>query len=543
MSQETSPAHLGITRPISLASSSEEEIQSSEQLLQTLHDFGLFESEEEAQKRVVVLSKLDKLVKDFVYKVSKMKGFPDSLAKEAGGKIYTYGSYRLGVHGAGADIDTLCVFPKHVEREHFFTVMFEMLKERSEVSELTAVPDAYVPVIKMLFSGIPIDFVCARLGMARVPEDLELADNNLLKNLDERCVRSLNGSRVTDDILRLVPNVVNFRIALRTVKLWAQRRAVYANVIGFLGGVAWAMLVARVCQLYPNASPASLVNRFFMIFDKWKWPQPVMLKTIETGPLAVRTWNPQLYPSDRNHKMPIITPAYPSMCATHNVTNSTLTIMRKELERGKTIASEAIKGERPWKDLFEKSTFFTDYKTYLLVIASAASAEQQLKWHGLVESKLRTIVSRLEMMEPVAWAHPFIKGIDKVHYVTQAERAACMKGKYPADRTFDIDEGSMDKDYFEDIKEKGLWPEDKLEELSPLYSATFYIGLAPNKAVTNDAKDDAENKSSKEATEAKPAVKRQLDLKMVNQEFTSLVKGTDVYDEETMFIVMTKVKG
>lgn len=41
------------------------------------------------------------MVKDFVYTVSKSKGFPDTLAKEAGGKIFTYGSYRLGVHGTG----------------------------------------------------------------------------------------------------------------------------------------------------------------------------------------------------------------------------------------------------------------------------------------------------------------------------------------------------------------------------------------------------------------------------------------------------------
>lgn len=41
------------------------------------------------------------MVKEFVYVVSKSKGFPDSLAKEAGGKIFTYGSYRLGVHGTG----------------------------------------------------------------------------------------------------------------------------------------------------------------------------------------------------------------------------------------------------------------------------------------------------------------------------------------------------------------------------------------------------------------------------------------------------------
>jgi poly(A) polymerase len=125
---------------------------------------------------VVVLGKLDKMVKEFVYKVSKIKNFPDSLAKEAGGKIFTYGSYRLGVHNAGnfitltfpnneilntflgADIDTLCVFPKHVEREHFFTIMYDMLKARSEVTELAAVPDAYVPVIKMQFSGIPVKY-------------------------------------------------------------------------------------------------------------------------------------------------------------------------------------------------------------------------------------------------------------------------------------------------------------------------------------------------------------------------------------------------
>ncbi|KAI8069521.1 Poly(A) polymerase central domain-containing protein [Gongronella butleri] len=531
MSQEPPTQHLGITPPISLAFSTDEELASSELLLQTLHDFGLFESEQEAQKRVVVLGKLNNLVKEFVYKVSKLKGFPDSLAKEAGGKIFTYGSYRLGVHNAGADIDTLCVFPKHVERSHFFSVMEEMLKERPEVTELAAVSDAYVPVIKMHFSGIPIDFVCARLGMARVPDDLKLADNNLLKNLDERCVRSVNGSRVTDDILRLVPNVANFRIALRTIKLWAKRRAVYSNVMGFLGGVAWAMLVARICQLYPNACPATLVSRFFMILEKWKWPQPVMLKTIETGPLAVRTWNPQLYPSDRNHKMPIITPAYPSMCATHNVTFSTMKIMQKEFERGKVIAAQAIKGERPWKDLFDKGTFFTDYKTYLVVIASSTSSEIQLKWHGLVESRLRQIVARLEMMEPIAWAHPYIKGIDKVHYVTAEEKTQAMRGKYPLDRTFDLDEGSMEKDFTQTIKDSNAWPEDKIDELAPLYSTSFYIGLAPNKA--KPAEDE----------KPVPAGKRQLDLKLVNTEFKNMVQGSDIYDENTMYIVMSKMKG
>ena len=125
-----------------------------------------------------------------------------------------------------------------VERQDFFEIFEEMLRQRDEVTELAvsmrtfwvsspdsvvqSVPEAYVPIIKMQFSGIDIDLLFARLALPSIPPDLDLRDDNLLKNLDERCVRSLGGSRVTDEILRLVPNVSVFREALRTIKLWAK---------------------------------------------------------------------------------------------------------------------------------------------------------------------------------------------------------------------------------------------------------------------------------------------------------------------------------
>jgi poly(A) polymerase Pap1 len=46
-------------------------------------------------------------------------------------------------------------------------------------------------------------------------------------------------------------------------------RAIYSNVNGFLGGVAWSMLVARICQLYPNAVAGAIVSRFFIIMYQW----------------------------------------------------------------------------------------------------------------------------------------------------------------------------------------------------------------------------------------------------------------------------------
>ena len=70
--------------------------------------------------------------------------------------------------------------------------------------------------------------------LTRIPEELEsLQDDALLKNLDDKTVRSLNGVSVADEIFNLVPNAERFRDVTRLVKLWAGRRRIYSNVLGF----------------------------------------------------------------------------------------------------------------------------------------------------------------------------------------------------------------------------------------------------------------------------------------------------------------------
>lgn len=88
----------------------------------------------------------------------------------------------------------------------------------------------------------------------------------------------------------------------------------------------------------------------------------------------------QLYPSDRAHLMPIITPAYPSMCATHNVTQSTMRVMQEELRRGAGIVERIINGKADWSELFVKHEFFDRYRYYLQVIATAGTSEMAHKW-------------------------------------------------------------------------------------------------------------------------------------------------------------------
>lgn len=228
----------------------------------------------------------------------KSQGFSDEVAKAGGGKVFTYGSYRLGVFGPGSDIDTLVVGPAKVEHEHFFKFFPDLLVKMAPegaITNLSSVPDAFVPIIKFEYSGVDIDLIYSRIIRDQIPDNLTLLDTKVLQGLNDTELRSLNGTRVTDEILELIPQQGVFRTALRGIKLWAQRRAVYANIMGFPGGVAWAMLLARVCQLYPKATPSVIILKFFNIMERWQWPQPVLLKQLEpTGPIKARVWNPQV---------------------------------------------------------------------------------------------------------------------------------------------------------------------------------------------------------------------------------------------------------
>ncbi|XP_070261443.1 LOW QUALITY PROTEIN: poly(A) polymerase type 3-like [Myotis yumanensis] len=406
-SQQTQPPqkHYGITSPISLAAPKETDCLLTQKLIETLKPYGVFEEEEELQCRILILGKLNNLVKEWIREISESKNLPQSVIENVGGKIFTFGSYRLGAHTKGADIDALCVAPRHVDRSDFFTSFYDKLKLQEEVKDLRAVEEAFVPVIKLCFDGIEIDILFARLALQTIPEDLDLRDDSLLKNLDIRCIRSLNGCRVTDEILHLVPNIDNFRLTLRAIKLWAKRHNIYSNILGFLGGVSWAMLVARTCQLYPNAIASTLVHKFFLVFSKWEWPNPVLLKQPEECNLNLPVWDPRVNPSDRYHLMPIITPAYPQQNSTYNVSVSTRMVMVEEFKQGLAITDEILLSKGEWSKLFEAPNFFQKYKHYIVLLASAPTEKQRLEWAGLVGSKIRILVGSLEKNEFITLAH------------------------------------------------------------------------------------------------------------------------------------------
>jgi hypothetical protein len=186
--------------------------------------------------------------------------------------------------------------------------------------------------------------------------------------------------------------------------------------------------------------------------------------------------------------MPVITPAFPSMCSTHNITLSTKQIILRELQRGGDLVDLIFAKRLNWKDLFEGHTFFTqDYKYYLSVIATGRTREAAMSWSGLVGSRVRTLIGDLDNDELIKVACPFNKGFERVHHCKNDDEVeAVMRGdlRYQANdvktETTDpanepknaaLAEGAVEGSATEDVKKSDG------SEATVLYTTTHYIGL------------------------------------------------------------------
>ena len=316
-------AYLGITPPVSYAHPTPSEIAINDKLTKYLLANGIYETEEGQLAREEAISVLLNLVRNWISQVGISRGvLSEDTRNDGGGLVRVFGSQKLGVHTPDADIDILCIAPIFVSRYDFFSSFCDILRQRDDVTLLLPLPEAYTPVLKFNLNGQQIDMIFVSLALPSVPDKLDVLDDKYLSKLDEQSVRSLNGCRVAERLLQLVPNFESFGTALRAVKHWARRRGIYANVLGFLGGVNFAILVAFVCQIYVNSCPATLVMKFFKLYSQWEWPRPIMLtavEDVETDGGHLPSWNPKFSPADRLHIMPIITPASPCMNSAYNV--------------------------------------------------------------------------------------------------------------------------------------------------------------------------------------------------------------------------------
>lgn len=196
--------------------------------------------------------------------------------------------------------------------------------------------------------------------------------------------------------------------------------------------------------------------------------------------------------------MPVITPAYPSMCSTHNITRSTQKIILNELRRAEEITRQVHDGKQAWSDLFSRNTFFTkDFKYYLCVVSASKTKEAQAVWSGLIESKVRRLVAGIEDSQAgISLARPFVKAFHRVHRADDEEQISeILQGKMSylvtdsKSTNESVADGAVHQAAMQAASENVKAPngtseaiDDTKEEQKPkmastIYTTTYYIGI------------------------------------------------------------------
>ena len=263
-------------------------------LYNTLVRRNVFDTPQGIAKRLELIAYLEKILCEWSQALSSstdtlQKGLP---------KILSFGSTQLGVQRPGADLDLVALCPRHVTKSDFFGSFLRKLGER--ISDIHPVPFAYTPVITFRFDDeLPVDLLFVQVMCDRTeslwpaqatlkrsydaydmpsfsmvqnlnslyttgkvdeskeaskdardsPVLLQRLDDSILIGLDEASVRSINGVRVTQMILEGITNLDHFCLTLRAVKEWASIHGVYSNVLGYLGGINYAIMVAFICKV------------------------------------------------------------------------------------------------------------------------------------------------------------------------------------------------------------------------------------------------------------------------------------------------------
>lgn len=308
----------------------------------------------------------------------------------SGAELICYGSYALGVDTPGSDIDIVIIGPVFATLEEDFLIrLHDLINTLPNIKNLQSISKAKVPLIKLNVDGTSIDMCYIRLNLMKVPrkEEMQFFD---LEPQDESGKLALSSLLLNITLLQNIPacNLENFRNGVRLVKFWAKKRGLYGNLIGYLGGVHWLVLFARVCKSNPHEPLIGLLSIFFDTYCSWGWPKPAIFEgTVE---------------EDETLLMPIQKPGSNTFLHS-NIKSFTARRINEEL----SLASSLMKDinciqqlSLPACQLFDSFDYGKAYKWFLKIRVHIIEEEKDElalgKWNGLIQSRFPDLMDKLK---------------------------------------------------------------------------------------------------------------------------------------------------
>lgn len=383
----------------------------------------------------------------------------DSSTPPIWAKAMAFGSTGIDANVKSSDVDVVLFCPIFVTQAIFLQVFPSILRRVNELSNITVVSATKVPVVKLKTPAAAVDIVFASCALSSPPtEEQLLLPHSIFPIVSKDTRQSVQGIRTVLEIRRRLPVPFDtFSFTLKAIKYWAMQRKVYGNVFGFPPGVGLAVMVARVCQVYPAAHPSVLFRFFFRFYTQW------LTRLNSISPLYITevlkpdlprvaglfdSWDPQR-DSAKEELLPVLNPAFPHSNTCYNVGRSGLTAFYSELTRVNLLLTRGAQGTvfTDWSTVWAEYVVGEEYDTFVevsIVAAAAptsptttttttsgetgsageaaAAAAQFDGWCAYVESRLRVLFYGLEAL--------YETRVMPQRYATKQTASTCRSSKW-----------------------------------------------------------------------------------------------------------------
>lgn len=305
-------------------------------------------------------------------------------------ELLPIGAYHLGVNLPEDEVDLLLVAPLSLQLAAVGPALSAELERRGEAKKITpAGSDGLLngPGLQFELRGVQAKVLVSQ----NIPGLPQPQPGSIVPNMAGILARE-----ASEKLISSVPNAEQFRALLRFVRYWAKRRGVYGAFLGFLGGAAWAICCARVCQLYPGVDLAQLVVRFFRTLSRWDWRQPLDLNGAGafTPPPQAPGHDGQSGPCT----MTVLLPVGMGISTTSLVTDTTMKITQKEFRRGYKMVQQVELVKAPWTDVYKEAQFFQRHRHYLEFDFMANSDAVFASWIAWAKQQMQDLVRLFEAM-------------------------------------------------------------------------------------------------------------------------------------------------
>ena len=92
---------------------------------------------------------------------------------------------------------------------------------------------------------------------------------------------------------------------LRFIKTWAKINVIHSNNLGFLNGISWAVMVAKLCISNTKKSVWELISQFFTTYSLHDWSEAISIEPY------IEETKENIKDAEKRYHIRIINPAYP----------------------------------------------------------------------------------------------------------------------------------------------------------------------------------------------------------------------------------------